>query len=332
MRAESVSGADTLYLGGGTPTVLSLSLLEKLIAFLDKRIRTETLSEATVEANPGTLTLEKAVLLREAGLTRLSLGAQSFQDAELAFLGRTHSSQDIRQAIEIARLAGIGNLSLDLMFGLPGQDIAGWRKTLKTALQYEPQHLSLYDLTPEPGTPLMAALEAGETELQDDDHRADLYLLACDMLEEAGLRRYEVSNFARCGYEGKHNMNYWRSGEYLGIGVSACSRVGMQRWRNYDSPGDYIGSLSASGNPICETEELDRQILMNEYIMLALRTTAGVSAAEYRHRFDEDLLDIYEDACTASTDEDLLVMTADGFKLTNRGFLLANQVIIRFMR
>lgn len=332
MRADEVSNADTLYIGGGTPTVLSLSLLEELVDLLGKRIALESLSEITVEANPGTLTLEKAVFLKEAGINRLSLGAQSFEDAELIFLGRSHNSRDIRNAIEIAREAGIDNLSLDLMFGLPGQDLAGWERTLHTALQYEPQHLSLYDLTPERGTLLMDALEAGEVKLQDDDCRADLYLLACDMLKAEGLERYEISNFAHCGYEGKHNINYWRSGEYLGIGVSACSRIGAQRWKNTDCREEYIeSSLSLFTNPVHETEKLDRQTLMNEYIMLALRTTAGASAVEYQHLFGENLFDVYGEVCTALVKEGFLAMTAGGFKLIDKGFLLANRIIIRFM-
>ena len=228
--------ARTLYMGGGTPTILSGRQLADLIGAVRGAFDLKPGAEVTIEANPGTIDREKLIELREAGVNRISLGVQSLSDRLLKFLGRIHTARESLRAIELVREAGFHNLNLDLIFAIPGQTVEDWRTTLELALQADPQHLSLYSLSIEPGTQFYEMCQQGELEPTEEELELAMFQQAIEMLCAAGYQHYEISNFAQNGYRCQHSQRYWRNGEYLGLGPGAHSFWGGVRWRNIDSP------------------------------------------------------------------------------------------------
>ena len=314
--------ADTVYFGGGTPSYLGEKRLTKLLKTVKKRYHVAAGAEITLEANPDSAGDWKALrALRRAGFNRVSLGVQAADDGLLRRIGRVHTWDQVLSSVAAARMAGFDNLSLDLIYGLPGQTVAAWQDTLRAAAALETQHISCYGLKVEPGTPLWQQRESAD--IPDDDAQADMYLWTVDYLEKQGYAQYEISNFARPGYESRHNLKYWTLGEYAGFGPGAHSDMGGVRFAyERDLDGYIAGELRLS--EMEEIAPLDRDL---EYIMLSLRTVQGIDSAyfqrQFRQKFQpmEELLAQYEV-------HGLAARTERGWRLTPRGFFVSNAIIV----
>lgn len=268
----------TLYLGGGTPSMLSPTHLRKLFGGLGELLDLSSLDEVTLEANPATFDVEKARLFRELGVTRVSLGIQSFTPHVLEKLGREHSAEEAAASVGILREAGMPAVNIDLMFAIPGQSEADWRSTLETAIALKPDHISAYNLTYEEDTAFFESLRRGEVS-ESEDVNARFFLLADEMLRAAGFEHYETSNYARPGHRSSHNRGYWRGEDYLGLGPSAVSTVNAVRVKNVADTAAYVQMVSSLGNAVTDSEALDAEQRRIERIALMLRTDEGVPLA-----------------------------------------------------
>ena len=279
------------------------------------------------------MTPEKLASLRSLGANRLSLGVQSFIDDELQLLGRIHSTSDAILACKTARNAGFDNLSLDLLYGLPGQSLSSWQLSLEKALTLRPEHLSLYGLTIEDGTPLASAISRGQLPLPDPDLAADMYELAQDMLAGAGYTHYEISNWASSPESiCRHNTVYWRNEPYLGLGAGAHSWMQGRRWSNLCRPEEYICSVQSAQHPTAMQEEIDPALEMGETMMLGLRLLSeGVSFARFQERFGQDLRVRFADELQRLEDLGLIEVSSERVVLSRRGYLLGNQVFLHFI-
>ena len=323
----------TIYLGGGTPTVLPLSDLGQLLEAVQRGRSLAPDPEVSIEANPGTVDGAGLASLLRLGVNRLSLGIQSFDDAELRLLGRIHTTAEALEAFRAARRAGFRNISLDLIFGLPGQSLASWQASLQRALELGPEHLSLYALSVEAGTPLAGAIARGEPARPDPDLAADMYELAEEACAAAGYLHYEISNWARqADLRCEHNLIYWRNEDYVGLGAGAHSWARGQRWANVASPLEYTALLFRGASPIASEEAIPRELEMGETMMMGLRLVdEGVSFERFRQRFGTDLRQKYASEIEELDRLALLEVGADRMRLSPRGRLLANQVFYRFL-
>lgn len=278
LHANSLSVVpETIFLGGGTPTALSTRHLQSVLQGFHNRFDLSGLREWTVEANPGSVSARKAAMLRELGVTRISLGVQSWDDVLLQVLGREHTARQAEASFQLLRGAGFQNISIDLMFGLPGQTEAQWRSTLEKTISLAPDHISAYCLTYEEDTDFFLRHSRGELR-SDSDADADFFEIAITTLETAGYQQYEISNYTRPGFASVHNRAYWTGADYLGIGPSAFSTVGMHRWQNMADYRSYADRLLSGRSPISSTEELTPATKRAEKIALSLRTREGISA------------------------------------------------------
>jgi oxygen-independent coproporphyrinogen III oxidase len=307
---------ETIYFGGGTPTALSTSQLESLLGGFHRRLDLSSLSECTIEANPGSVSARKAALLRKLGVTRVSLGVQSWDDELLKVLGREHNSHQAEQSFHILRTAGFANISIDLMFGLPGQTIEQWKFTLKKTIALQPDHISAYCLTYEEDTEFFTRHARGEFS-QDTDADAAFFEVAMSILEAAGYEQYEISNYANRGFASVHNRAYWLGKDFLGIGPSAFSTVGMQRWQNVCDYRGYADRVLCGQSPRGFSENLTNEMKRSERIALSLRTRDGVAASELRH-FRQETSELISLG--------LLRRSNGNFLLTRRGKSLADSV------
>ena len=326
--APSAAGhqVDTIYFGGGTPTLLGHRLLLDILDTIARKYDVAKDAEITLEANPE-IAQEWRVLrkLRRGGFNRLSLGAQSADDEILRSIGRVHTWEQVGSAVAAARRAKWSNLSLDLIYGLPGQTMESWKATVEHALSLIPQHLSCYGLKVEEGTPLARRVAEGEV-LPDDDQQADLYLWTVGRLERAGLPQYEISNFAKPGYESRHNLRYWLTRPYIGFGPGAHSDFGGRRYSFVRDLDAYIRGVLEGGDIIDSSELIPQRERCGEYLMLRLRTVRGVDGREYRHTYFMDFAPLEarlrEFAAQGWAEE-----TDGRWRLTPRGFLVSNQLI-----
>ena len=268
----------TLYLGGGTPSMLSPTHLRQLFRGLATRFDFSRLDEVTMEANPATFDLAKAQLFREIGITRISLGIQSFHCATLQRLGREHTAKQAAQAVKLLRHAGIPSINIDLMFSVPGLSLDDWRATLETAIDLEPDHISAYNLTYEEDTAFFDMLEKTQLDI-DEDRDASQFFLADELLCRAGFHHYETSNYARPNHESSHNWGYWRGEDYLGLGPSAVSTLDRTRSRNISDTHQYLDMIRRVGHARHETETLNSNDLRLERLALMLRTREGIPLA-----------------------------------------------------
>ena len=312
----------TIYFGGGTPSALTEAQLEFLLRGLRERLDLSQLREWELEANPATIRPSKARLLRELGITRLSLGVQSWDDALLRTLGRIHDAAQAEQTFQILREAGFDNLNIDLMFAVPGQSAEQWRATLEKTIALQPEHISTYCLTYEEDTAYFGALLGGSFR-QDVEFDAQLFETTMDTLTAAGFAQYEISNYARPGRESLHNQAYWHGADYLGFGPSAFSTHGLSRWQNVPDTSAYIRHVAAGESAASFHEELSRPQRDGEIVAFALRTAAGVHAAQVT-RWPDAVREFAALGLLAGTDADRLV-------LTRRGKLLADSVAEAFV-
>lgn len=316
---------DTVYFGGGTPSYLGVKRLRKLMKTILKHYHVARDAEVTLEANPDSLGDWRAVrALGRAGFNRLSLGVQSADDGELKAIGRIHTFAQVQEAVAAARKGKIKNLSLDLIYGLPGQTLEGWKKTLAAAAELEPEHLSCYGLKVEEGTPLWQ--RQGELELPDDDLQADMYLWTVEELERRGYEQYEISNFARPGFLSRHNMKYWTLEEYAGFGPGAHSDFGGVRYAFVRDLSAYCAGVESGGEILSESEAIDDRERDREYLMLGLRTAAGISRKVFENRCRMSFAPV-EGVLERLESGGYTRRQGDGWRLTPEGFLVSNQII-----
>ena len=316
---------DTIYIGGGTPSYYGEKRLRELLGYLQRHLSVAKNAEITVECNPDTVDLKSMVRLRKAGVNRISLGMQSADPDQLRCVHRVHDPQQVIWAVEDIRAAKIENLSLDLIYGLPGQSMDSWRNTVRAALARHLDHLSCYGLKVEEGTPLARRVdEEGDMDLPDGDSQADFYLAAVDQIQRAGFRQYEISNFARTGMESRHNLKYWMGREYAGFGPGAHSYLDGVR---YAWPRDLAGYLEAleAGEPVAmaEKETVPPREQAREYLLLRMRTMRGIEEWEYRRSFGRNFepisrrLEFFESHRWAEQSDHRWHFTPQGFLLSN---------------
>ena len=316
----------SLFIGGGTPTLPEAEHIAEAIEACRGIAPFDGDAEITLEGNPGTLTAEKLAVYRRAGVNRLSLGAQSFDEGLLRSLGRIHTAGQIGEAVDMARAAGFENINLDLMYALPGQTMAQWLDTLKRAAALEVSHISAYSLIVEDGTPMAGRVARGEAILPDEDAVNAMQRAATAYLMEAGYHRYEISNYARPGAECRHNLTYWHRGDYLGLGCAAHSLMKRCRFSNPDRLEDYL-----AGRRRVDLRKLTREDAMEETLMLATRTARGLDLAKWRRDFAEDFMDgrraIAERLRAAG-----LIEIAEGFlRCTERGMEVQDAVVLELL-
>lgn len=321
----------TIYIGGGTPTALNTHQLAKLLEIIQKYMAVAEAEEFTVEMNPGTVDREKLLLLQQAGVNRLSVGVQSFDDHCLQKIGRIHTAQDAVNTIELAHNLGFGNISLDLIYGLPQQDMEILTKSVERALTLPVQHISIYGLQLEEGTAFQRMADMGKLHLPTDELVEVMYDYIVEKLPEAGYQRYEISNYALPGYESKHNLSYWQDVDYLGLGSGAHSYWQGTRYENPIGIDDYISVLEAGRLPATLEEQVDRQAHMEEYCFLGLRTAAGIDKNLFQQKFGVDLFTVYGRTIEKLVAQDLLQHTARGIALTTLGMKYGNQVFGEFL-
>lgn len=322
---------DTIFVGGGTPTTLPAVELRRLLSALHAAATSDRPIEFTVEANPATVTTETAATLVESGVTRVSIGAQSFDTAELRVLERIHHPPQVAQTVDICRAAGISQVNLDLIFAVPGQSVDSWRRNLEHAIAIGPDHLSCYALTYERGTPLFDQREAGDVKALDEDTEAEMYELTIDLLAAAGYAQYEISNFAKPGCECRHNLVYWRNEPYLGIGPSAAGFVDEVRYKNIPDHREYVRAVGEGRSAWLSQEKLSPDQRARETMMLSLRLNEGLNRSAFRERFGNDPTHLFSDALEKHAELGLLTITDERIVLTPRGRLLANSVIAEYL-
>jgi oxygen-independent coproporphyrinogen-3 oxidase len=307
----------SVFLGGGTPTTLDAPQLASLLAHLRRRFAVTFDAEITIEANPDTVDQAKLAALLEAGYNRLSMGAQSFDEGVLLALERVHSPASVRRAFAAARAAGYENVNLDLIYGATGERLESWRRTLEETIELRPDHVSAYALTIEPATPLGRAVAANRIPSPDPDLQADMFALACELLGAAGYVHYEISNWAKPGRECVHNLGYWESRPYLGLGAGAHSFRGDRRWWNLRPPQQYLDEVEASRQPVGGEERLTGDERRLELVSLRLRTTRGLAVS-----------DIDPTRAAPYLEQGLLIRNDGHLVLTEHGMLLANEVAL----
>ncbi len=321
----------TIFFGGGTPSLLSVQQMQRLLQACSTAFAVDADAEITLEANPGTLTQEQLVGLRAAGFNRLSMGAQSFDAGLLKALGRIHTPDEITQAVTYARAAGFTSINLDFMFGLPQQTIQQWQETLKQALELRPEHFSLYSLIIEEGTPFYDWTHEGRITPGDEDLCADMYEYADDLLQQAGYINYEISNWALPGHHSRHNLTYWQNLPYIGMGAGAYSYFGNRRFSNERDPLTYNKILKTGRIPEVESEPVEREQEMSETAFLALRTALGLHLPTFEQRFSLPFAQFVGDRLRIVEEAGLLEHGGDWLRLSKRGRLLGNEVFFRLL-
>ncbi len=319
---------DTVYFGGGTPTFFGAEGMVQILTAIRRRFDVDNEAEITFEANPDSVTPRALRRLRAEGFNRVSLGVQSDDDELLKKLGRPHNYRQVEAAVEMIRIAGFHNLSLDLMYGLPGQTRAAWETTLRHVLEFKPEHMSCYGLKVEEGTPLWQYQEYAN--LPNDDVQADMYLSAVEIFREKGYQQYEISNFARRGLRSRHNIKYWTGGEYLGFGPAASSDFGGKRFTVAPDLKAYIAGMRTGGAVLSECQEIPARDRAGEYLMLRMRTAYGVEEEEYVKNYllpFEPLEAILQNYAKQGLD-----MQDEGrWRLTARGFLVSNAILVELL-
>lgn len=319
-RREPGIAIDTLYFGGGTPSLLSPNMLEKILLGLRTVFDFNSLREFTLEANPGTLTYEKAIGFKALGVNRISLGLQTVHENELKLLGRIHTYEDFLSSYKMLREAGFDNIGIDLMYGIPDQTRESFKETLSRVIALSPEHLSAYGLIIEEGTPFYLARNSLNLPVEDEE--CDMYDLACSMLADAGYQHYEISNYSKAGYHSSHNLKYWRAEEYIGLGAAAYSYFDGERYGNPRSVERYL-----SGERKCDIERVDSGEEEIEYIMMNLRLSYGVSIDDYQARFGKSFISGREEILKRYIRGGYIVEHDGRISLTEQGFYISNSII-----
>ena len=323
----------TVFFGGGTPSLLNVEQMTRLLDVCFHSFAVDEGAEITMEANPGTLDQQQLEGLRKAGINRLSMGAQSFDAQLLKTLGRIHTPEEIVQAVQFARTAGFDSINIDLMFGLPEQTMQHWHETVQRALDLRPEHLSLYSLIIEEGTPFYTWTHEGRITPADEDLCADMYEYADEQLQAAGYQNYEISNWSLPGHQSRHNLTYWQNLPYIGMGAGAYSFFGGRRFSDIREPLDYIKMLRRRVLPEVqdESETVTREQEMSETAFLALRTAMGLHLPTFEQRFAQPFATFVGDRLHHVEEAGLLEQEDGWLRLSKRGRLLGNEVFFRLL-
>lgn len=326
------NNVDTIFFGGGTPSLLTPPQLERILVALYDRFAIDRDTEITVEMNPGTVTRDQLRAFRDLGVNRASFGAQTFDDAELAKLGRSHTSADTLKTFDELRDAGFANVSFDLIAGLPGQTLAGWQRNIEQSLALQPEHLSFYLLEVHSGTPLADHIRRGIQPKPDDDLAAVMYEWMIQRASEAGYEHYEISNLCRPGFISRHNTKYWTGAPYFGFGCSAHSFDGSsRRWSNQRDVLKYIEAVEQGVSPVVEDHNLSDADLRAEALFLGMRMMRGVDVREYNELFGVDLRAEHRDDLDRFREAGLVEFDGNLIRLTRNGALMSNEVFAAFV-
>jgi oxygen-independent coproporphyrinogen-3 oxidase len=334
IRSSRYAGenVDTIYFGGGTPSLLAAAQLDHILASLHERFKVAADVEITLEINPGSATPEKLRAFRSLGINRASFGAQTFNDAELAKLGRSHNSADALRTFADLRQTGFANVSFDLIAGLPGQTLPVWQRNIKQALDLAPEHLSFYLLEVHSGTPLAEHIRRGIQPQPDEDLAAVMYEWMLEQAAAAGYEHYEISNLCRPGFHSRHNVKYWTAAPYYGFGCSAHSYDGdTRRWSNHRDVSKYIEMVESGASPVVEEQQLTETDVRAEAVFLGMRMMEGVDLRRYRESFGVDLRDEHADDLERFCKAGLVELDGDLIRLTRTGALLSNEVFAAFV-
>ena len=327
LKRNIAGNLSTVYLGGGTPTLLSAEQVAAILSGVKEIFSIGSGAEITIEANPGTVSERQLAVLRATGTNRISIGVQSLSGRELCTLGRSHTVEDCFAAVSAARKAGFDNISLDLIYGIPGQDMCIWKNTMQRALELSPEHVSAYELTPERNTPLHAKLTRGVYALPDESLVIEMYYAALEKMKAHGYLHYEISNFAKQGHESVHNLNYWDRGEYLGLGAGAHSYFKGRRTSNRPDLNGYTESINSSVMPVDEDTAVTEQDEFNEMIFLGLRKTEGL---DMRLMPDKERL-LENKAVAALQGHGLIEIEDFHLRLTVKGLVMSTEVMVRIL-
>ena len=323
--------ADTIYFGGGTPSLLEPHEIQRLIGACHDAFDVAAGTEITLETNPETVTAERLELFRGAGVNRISFGVQSFRDSELQRLGRLHSADRARLAFRAARDAGFENVSLDLMMWLPQQSPVDWRDSVEQLIELSPDHASLYILELYPNAPLKEDMARSGWSLAPEDDAAEMYLWSMERLEQAGYRQYEISNVARPGMESRHNLKYWRDGEWLGFGCGAHSTRDGVRWKNVSSTTDYVDRVVAGAGLASERRSLSRDERLEEALFTGLRLASGIDIISAGATYGVDVWGRFGDRLQPYVEAGVLRIEGRRLRLTREGMLIANEIMAVFV-
>ena len=331
-EVEQPEAVDTIYFGGGTPSLLSPGQLETILKAVHQRFRVSSDTEVTLEINPGSVTAEDLAAFRSLGINRASFGAQTFDDRELARLGRSHTAAETRQTFHNLRDAGFNNISFDLIAGLPGQTMAGWQRNLDEAFSLRPEHLSFYLLEVHQGTPLANHIKSGLQPQPDGDLAAEMYEVMLDRAVGEGYEHYEISNLCLPGLAARHNTKYWTAAPYYGFGCSAHSYDGgSRRWANERDLSQYINLIESDHSPVVEDRQLSADELRAEAVFLGMRMMRGIVVDQYYKRFGVDIRQEHATDLARFHDAGLIEVNDDLIKLTKAGALLSNEVFVAFI-
>lgn len=331
VTSTEVDGIKTVYIGGGTPTVLDELFLQHLLNPLQAII--DNAEEITLEANPESVTRERLGILRQYGVNRLSIGVQSFDEKNLDILGRLNSVEMSYKAFKTARESGFENISIDLMYGLPRQHVDDWADDLHKALELGPEHISFYGLTVEEETEFEERYSEapGRGALPSDETCRGMYYKGIDILTQAGYKHYEISNFARPGFVSKHNLNYWRHGRYLAIGPSAAGFDGKRRWKNVPDTDEYVNLVLSGKSPVSDAEVLSEKQLISEEMMLGLRLMDGIDLGKLAMKYGADIDELYGDTIRSLVDAGMVERDGGILRLTSEALFVSNMVMSEFM-
>lgn len=333
-QCENFQGyqVSTVFIGGGTPSILPADIMGELLSVLWECFDIAKDAEITIEANPGTLTMEKLETYLEGGVNRISIGLQSSDDMELKALGRIHTFDEFLKSYQRARQAGFTNINVDLMSGIPGQDVHSWKNTLRKVMMLKPEHISAYSLIVEEGTPFYELYGTDRKGLPDEEIDREMYHLTKEMMESQGYSRYEISNYARPGYECRHNTGYWTGVDYLGLGLGASSYTHGFRYHNTGDFTEYLGlNLREAGAASQDIQELSHEEKMEEFMFLGLRMMKGVSGSEFLGRFGQNMWNIYGDVLNKLEEQKLIEVDAPTVRLTELGIDVSNMVLSNFL-
>jgi oxygen-independent coproporphyrinogen III oxidase len=320
---------ETVFFGGGTPSLLHPNKIKKILNLLASRFSIQKDTEITLETNPGTVDQEKLRAFRSAGINRISMGIQSFHDQDLKFLTRIHTASEAKQCVRDCQNAGFENISFDLIFSLPDQTLAQWESNLEQAVDLRPAHISCYSLIVEPETPLFHMIQSNQVVPITADLDAEMYEFTINFLASHGYDQYEVSNFSKANFQCHHNLNYWNHSHYLSFGPSAHSFYKNERWSNISDVSGYIKQLSGGMLPIAGNEHLTQSQLMEETIFLGLRSK-GIDMEQFRRRFSRDLFTEYASKITELIRQGYARMDGNRFRLTSKGYLLCDEICQAF--
>ena len=329
---SAAAAVDTVYFGGGTPSMLSASQLAQILETVEKNFQIDPAAEITLEINPGSVNRSRLIEFRKLGINRASFGAQTFDDNELARIGRSHTAADTLRTYEFLREAGFDNVSFDLIAGLPGQTMSGWQSNVARFLELRPEHLSFYLLEVHQGTPLAQHIERGIQPKPDDDLAAELYRFMLEQACEAGYRHYEISNLALPGFESRHNKKYWTGVSYTGFGCSAHSYDGCsRRWSNERDVAKYVQAIETGSSAIAEQHDLTEEELRAEAVFLGLRLMQGLDTRAYQEVFGVDLKEHHREDLERFQEAGLIEFDGELLRLTRAGALMSNEVFASFM-